>query len=86
MDVHGKIREVLSESLKDDLGYGPHTFSEGDFLQALQRRGIIDDVMRDLQFSQVTHQWDNLFVAYALAYETRIRDTCRLFELIMHSL
>ena len=56
MDVHGKIREVLSESLKDDLGYGPHSFSEGDFLQALQRRGIIDDVMRDLQFSQVTHQ------------------------------
>jgi hypothetical protein len=56
MDVHGKIREVLSETLKDGLGYGPHTFSEGDFLQALQRRGIIDDVMRDLQFSQVTQQ------------------------------
>ncbi|CAL8338904.1 centrosomal protein of 76 kDa [Gadus morhua] len=56
MDVHGKIREVLSETLKDGLGYGPHTFSEGDFLQALQRRGIIDDVMRDLQFSQSIQQ------------------------------
>ncbi|XP_059920673.1 centrosomal protein of 76 kDa [Gadus macrocephalus] len=56
MDVHGKIREVLSETLKDGLGYGPHTFSEGNFLQALQRRGIIDDVMRDLQFSQSIQQ------------------------------
>ncbi|CAL8247909.1 unnamed protein product [Lota lota] len=56
MDIHGKIREVLSETVKDDLGSGPHTFSEGDFLQALQRRGIIDDVMRDLQFSQNIQQ------------------------------
>ncbi|KAJ3597940.1 hypothetical protein NHX12_001455 [Muraenolepis orangiensis] len=56
MNVHGKIREVLSETVKDDLGVGAPTFSEGDFLQALQRRGVIDDVMRDLQLTQDVQQ------------------------------
>ncbi|CAL8286910.1 unnamed protein product [Merluccius merluccius] len=60
MDVQGKIRQVLSETLKDDLGAGPQTFSEGDFLRALQRRGIIDDVMRDLQWTQYFYVSDGV--------------------------
>ncbi|XP_056142658.1 centrosomal protein of 76 kDa [Lampris incognitus] len=48
IDIHGKIREVLAETVRDDLGPGNTTFSEGDFVLALQRRGIIEDVMKDL--------------------------------------
>ncbi|XP_057691364.1 centrosomal protein of 76 kDa [Corythoichthys intestinalis] len=53
MDIRGRIREVLSETLRDDQGAARQVLSEADFLHALQRRGIIDDVMKDLYFSQV---------------------------------
>ncbi|XP_041648664.1 centrosomal protein of 76 kDa isoform X3 [Cheilinus undulatus] len=49
IDIHGKIREVLAETVKDSQG-SAHQLSEVDFLRALQRRGIIDDVMEDLHF------------------------------------
>ncbi|XP_038162165.1 centrosomal protein of 76 kDa [Cyprinodon tularosa] len=52
MDIHGKIREVLAETIKDDQGSGHQHLSEADFVQALQRRGIIDNVMKDLHFTQ----------------------------------
>lgn len=54
MDIHGKIREVLADTVRDDPGPSNRTLSEADFLHALQRRGIIDDVMKDLHFTQVT--------------------------------
>lgn len=50
MDIHGKIREVLSETVGEDGCSGHRSLSEEDFLHALQRRGIIDDVMKDLHF------------------------------------
>lgn len=53
MDIHGKIREVLAETVRDDQGAVQRPLSEADFLRALQRRGIIDDVMKDLHFTQV---------------------------------
>uniref|UniRef100_A0A8C4EF15 Centrosomal protein of 76 kDa n=1 Tax=Dicentrarchus labrax TaxID=13489 RepID=A0A8C4EF15_DICLA len=53
MDIHGKIREVLAETVRDDQGPAHRSLSEADFLRALQRRGIIDDVMKDLHFTQV---------------------------------
>lgn len=53
MDIHGKIREVLSEVVRDEQGPAHQPLSEADFLRALQRRGIIDDVMKDLHFTQV---------------------------------
>eukprot|EP00064_Thunnus_orientalis_P000978 superscaffoldBa00000059_g979 len=52
MDIHGKIREVLAETVREDQGPAPRALSEADFLHALQRRGIIDDVMKDLHFTQ----------------------------------
>ncbi|KAM6967806.1 centrosomal protein of 76 kDa [Aplochiton taeniatus] len=52
MDIHGKIREVLAETVRENLDPNPRTFSEGDFLLALQRRGIVDDVMKDLHFTK----------------------------------
>ncbi|XP_034554580.1 centrosomal protein of 76 kDa [Notolabrus celidotus] len=55
MDIHGKIREVLAETVKDDQGPTHRPLSEADFLNALQRRGIIDDVMKDLHFSIGKH-------------------------------
>lgn len=53
MDIHGRIREVLSEVVRDEQGPAHQSLSEADFLHALQRRGIIDDVMKDLRFPQV---------------------------------
>ncbi|XP_037533110.1 centrosomal protein of 76 kDa isoform X2 [Nematolebias whitei] len=53
MDIHGKIREVLAETIRDDEGSKHRSLSEADFLHALQRRGIVDDVMKDLHFSKV---------------------------------
>ncbi|XP_035765877.1 centrosomal protein of 76 kDa [Neolamprologus brichardi] len=52
MDIHGKIREVLAETVRDDEGPARRSLSEADFLRALQRRGIIDDMMKDLHFTQ----------------------------------
>uniref|UniRef100_A0A3Q1F3V4 CEP76 N-terminal domain-containing protein n=1 Tax=Acanthochromis polyacanthus TaxID=80966 RepID=A0A3Q1F3V4_9TELE len=53
IDIHGKIREVLAETVRDDKDSTHRSLSETDFLHALQRRGIIDDVMKDLHFTQV---------------------------------
>lgn len=53
MDIHGKIRAVLAETVRDDQGPAHPPLSEADFLRALQRRGIVDDVMKDLHFTQV---------------------------------
>lgn len=54
MDIHGKIREVLAETLRDDQDPPNQPLSEADLLRALQRRGIIDDLMKDLHFTQVS--------------------------------
>lgn len=60
MDIHGKIREVLAETVRDDHGSACRSLSEADFLRALQRRGIIDDVMKDLHFTQVADLFKNV--------------------------
>ncbi|XP_030605812.1 centrosomal protein of 76 kDa [Archocentrus centrarchus] len=52
MDIHGKIREVLAETVRDDQSSARRSLSEADFLRALQRRGIIDDMMKELHFTQ----------------------------------
>ncbi|KAK2844111.1 hypothetical protein Q5P01_010770 [Channa striata] len=52
MDIHGKIREVLAEVVRDDQGPAHQSLTEADFLVALQRRGIVDDMMKDLHFTQ----------------------------------
>ncbi|XP_072251049.1 centrosomal protein of 76 kDa isoform X2 [Leuresthes tenuis] len=52
IDIHGRIREFLAETMRDDQGSAQRPLSETDFLHALQRRGIIDDVMKDLHFHQ----------------------------------
>ncbi|XP_034071721.1 centrosomal protein of 76 kDa isoform X2 [Gymnodraco acuticeps] len=52
MNIHGRIREVLAETVREDHGPAHRSLSQADFLRALQHRGIIDDVMKDLQFTQ----------------------------------
>ncbi|MBN3308447.1 CEP76 protein, partial [Amia calva] len=52
MDIHGRIRDVLAETVREELGPGHHDLSEEHFIRALQRRGIVDDVMRELSFVQ----------------------------------
>lgn len=53
MDIHGKIRDVLAETVREELGPEHRALSEADFIRALQRRGIVDDLMKQLQFSKV---------------------------------
>ncbi|XP_067248886.1 centrosomal protein of 76 kDa isoform X2 [Chanodichthys erythropterus] len=53
MDIHGKIRDVLAETVRGDGHHGQRSLSEEDFIHALQRRGIVDDVMKDLNFTNV---------------------------------
>lgn len=53
IDIHGKIREVLAETARDGQDPALPPPSRVDFINALQRRGIIDDVMKDLHFTQV---------------------------------
>lgn len=53
MDIHGKIRDVLAETVREELGPGHRPLSEDDFMRALQHRGIVDEVMKDLHFAQV---------------------------------
>ncbi|XP_069076034.1 centrosomal protein of 76 kDa isoform X1 [Pleurodeles waltl] len=50
MDVHGKIREVLAETISEELKTESHHLSEEDLMKALRRRGIIDDVLKELSF------------------------------------
>nr|XP_040020185.1 centrosomal protein of 76 kDa isoform X2 [Gasterosteus aculeatus aculeatus] len=52
MDIHGKIREVLAATVREEQGPAGRPLSETDFLQALQRRGIIEDVMKGLHLTQ----------------------------------
>ncbi|TNN39244.1 Centrosomal protein [Liparis tanakae] len=52
IDIHGRIREVLAESGGSDHGGSHGHLSEAECLHALQRRGIIEDVMRDIRFTQ----------------------------------
>uniref|UniRef100_A0A673HZD4 Centrosomal protein 76 n=1 Tax=Sinocyclocheilus rhinocerous TaxID=307959 RepID=A0A673HZD4_9TELE len=53
MDVHGQIRDVLADTVRGDGHHGQRSLSEEDFIHALQRRGIVDDVMKDLHFTNV---------------------------------
>ncbi|XP_040209863.1 centrosomal protein of 76 kDa [Rana temporaria] len=55
MDVHGKIREVLAETIGDEFGHESHYLSEEDLMEALRRRGIVDDVMKELRFLEDGH-------------------------------
>ncbi|XP_033119568.1 centrosomal protein of 76 kDa-like [Anneissia japonica] len=53
MDVHSRIRQVLSESIHE-LG-GPSSdkeFGEQELLAALREKGIVDDIMRQLQIGE----------------------------------
>ncbi|XP_073926474.1 centrosomal protein of 76 kDa isoform X4 [Castor canadensis] len=50
MDVHGKIREILAETIREELAPDQQHLSTEDLIKALRRRGIIDDVMKELNF------------------------------------
>lgn len=47
---------MLAATVRAELGPAQRPPSRADYLNALQKRGIIDDVMRDLHFAQVGRQ------------------------------
>ncbi|XP_053840880.1 centrosomal protein of 76 kDa isoform X2 [Vidua macroura] len=50
MDVHGRIREVLAETIREELAPEHQQLSTEDLIRALRQRGIIDDVMKEIKF------------------------------------
>ncbi|POI34772.1 hypothetical protein CIB84_001476, partial [Bambusicola thoracicus] len=50
MDVHGRIREVLAETIREELAPEHQQLSTEDLMKALRQRGIIDDVVKELKF------------------------------------
>ncbi|XP_070798501.1 centrosomal protein of 76 kDa [Pituophis catenifer annectens] len=50
MDVHSRIRAVLAETIREELAPQHQQLSEEDLMKALAQRGIIDDVMKELNF------------------------------------
>ncbi|XP_014112383.1 PREDICTED: centrosomal protein of 76 kDa isoform X2 [Pseudopodoces humilis] len=50
MDVHGRIREVLAETIREELAPEHQQLSTEDLIKALRQRGIIDDVVKELKF------------------------------------
>ncbi|KAM9199463.1 centrosomal protein of 76 kDa [Mergus octosetaceus] len=50
MDVHGRIREVLAETIREELAPEHQQLSTEDLIKALRQRGIVDDVMKELKF------------------------------------
>lgn len=55
MDVHGRIREILAETIREELAPDQQQLSSEDLIKALRRRGIIDDVMKELNFVTVSN-------------------------------
>lgn len=53
MDVHNKIQEVLVESFQGELPRegDVETIGEQEILEALRKKGIVDDIMQQLQIS-----------------------------------
>lgn len=47
LNIHDKIRDILAEP-REGFDPGRRLGSEEDLMLALQQRGIVDDVMKDL--------------------------------------
>ncbi|KAM8846451.1 centrosomal protein of 76 kDa [Synchiropus picturatus] len=52
MDINKKVQEVLAETVRDGQRTTHGALSEADLVHALQRRGIIDEVIRDIHANQ----------------------------------
>ena len=54
MNIQSHIHDILSESMKEeDSGSQPgHDITEQQLLQVLRDRGVVDDIMRNLQFER----------------------------------
>ncbi|XP_071957356.1 centrosomal protein of 76 kDa-like [Antedon mediterranea] len=56
MDVHSRIRQVLSESIHDSGASDRNAFGEQELLTALREKGIVDDILQQLQIGQNPEQ------------------------------
>lgn len=51
LDIHGQIRNVLSESLRNESGAnGNKSTDEQNLLKVLKEQGIVEDIMKTLKF------------------------------------
>lgn len=75
MDVHGRIREILAETIREELAPDQQQLSTEDLIKALKRRGIIDDVMKELNFVSVSNLLEeNIWESkYILMFNTTLR-------------
>ncbi|EMP33442.1 Centrosomal protein of 76 kDa [Chelonia mydas] len=82
MDVHGRIREVLAETIREELAPEHQQLSAEDLMKALRRRGIIDDVMKELTF--VTVLGGKAFLEHLQEPEPFPGQICSTFTLCLH--
>ncbi|KAJ7418400.1 Centrosomal protein of 76 kDa [Willisornis vidua] len=82
MDVHGRIREVLAETIREELPPEHQQLSTEDLIKALRQRGIIDDVMKELKF--VTVLGGKAFLDHLQEPEPLPGQICSTFTLCLH--
>ncbi|XP_012505420.1 PREDICTED: centrosomal protein of 76 kDa [Propithecus coquereli] len=82
MDVHGRIREILAETIREELAPDQQHLSTEDLIKALRRRGIIDDVMKELNF--VTVLGGKAFLEHLQEPEPLPGQVCSTFTLCLH--
>ncbi|RMC15599.1 hypothetical protein DUI87_07801 [Hirundo rustica rustica] len=82
MDVHGRIREVLAETIREELAPEHQQLSTEDMIKALRQRGIVDDVMKELKF--VTVLGGKAFLEHLQEPEPLPGQICSTFTLCLH--
>lgn len=50
MDIQSQIRDVLHESIRGDEAVQEGHIRGDDLLEALRQKGVVDDILRQLQF------------------------------------
>uniref|UniRef100_A0A803TWT3 CEP76 N-terminal domain-containing protein n=1 Tax=Anolis carolinensis TaxID=28377 RepID=A0A803TWT3_ANOCA len=83
MDVHSRVREVLAETIREELAPEHQQLSEEHLMKALIRRGIIDDVMKELSFvTQILTQQGGIFT-FRFSVEKLFWNICRNLSLYL---
>jgi hypothetical protein len=60
MDIQTRIRDILCENVRGDDVLHPDNLSEEELLLALRQKGVVDEVMQQLQFEQAEKPYDEL--------------------------
>lgn len=75
MDIHRKIRDVVAEAVRCEGDPGEdRPLSEEDLLRALQRRGIVEDVMEQLSFPNAVRVFTAFSASVLLCFSSTVNE------------